>query len=57
MLIIDILGVVWGLYPFYLVIILGFFSVAINYESDSEEEFELDEDYEESYDGEYEVAN
>ena len=26
-------------------------------ESDSEEEFELDEDYEESYDGEYEVAN
>jgi hypothetical protein len=36
MLIIDVLGVVWGLYPFYLLIIFGFFIVSIQYK---EEEF------------------
>jgi hypothetical protein len=46
MLLIDIVGVVWGLYPFYLLIIFGFFIVSIQYKEeefyDYSEEEELD---------------
>jgi hypothetical protein len=46
MLIIDILGVVWGLYPFYLIVILGFFSVAIHFGDNLEDGLEEEDEVE-----------